>query len=341
MTSHLSPALARALDDVEHAPGSLRARVGGIDLTADSARDLRQLISGHLYNHWHTRLGERESSARFYRDAAAETRLAAATPVRTTRRSALLLPQIPPPPPGRDTVVVLLDGVRVAVPAADVQDPAGADAPDDRPRPVTVTVPAARTSLSPGFWLVDGSLGRFPSRRPPVRVYLSLPGQDAAPDVWTAVLTTLEAGGRHYRAKIGSSARLYPRTDACVVYLDPAEADGGAVDDLVAALDGHPGLQPTTSVFTRVLSPGIGTAHEPTDPRPGMTGMSFGEHRCYAVATGLLDGHGPADPRERVARALIAASIDPSDPSRNLAAADAPSDRPRPTPTDPAESRPA
>lgn len=314
-TPALAADLAAGLGRVEHVQGRLTVTIEGHVLTADSARDLRQVLSGHLYNHWHTRLGQDEdTTTRFYRDLPFERRLAAHTPVHTTQRAATLLPDHP----GQDDrgVLVLLDGVRVGMPRASILE--------QREQAVLLTAPAARPSLSPGFWLVDGSRGRFPSGRPPLRVYVSIPEMDSAPRVWQTALRALEAGGHRYRAKVGSAARLYPRTDACVVYLDggsPTTDDpDGPVGALLGALRDCPGLGDTTSVFTHTLAPGIAVAREPVDPRPGMAGMSFGQHRCHAVATGIIDTTAGVDLAARVRAALLAASVDPGDPARNTSA---------------------
>lgn len=312
----LAADLAAGLGQVEHVQGSLTVTIAGHVLTADSARDLRQVLSGHLYNHWHTRLGQDEdTTTRFYRDLPFERRLAAHTPVHTTQRAATLLPDraVEDDEHPDRVVLVLLDGVRVGMPRASILE--------QREQAVLLTAPAARPSLSPGFWLVDGSRGRFLSGRAPLRVYLSIPEMDSAPRVWQTALQALEAGGHRYRAKVGSSARLYPRTDACVVYLDGSspttDEPDGPVGALLGALRDSPGLGDTTSVFTRTLAPGIAVASEPVDPRPGMAGMSFGQHRCHAVATGIIDTTAGVDLAARVRAALLAAAVDPGDPARN------------------------
>lgn len=311
----LAADLAAELSTVTHVQASLTATVAGEELTADSARDLRQILSGHLYNHWHTRLGaDEDTGTRFYRDLDFESTLAAHTPVQTARRDAVLLRDAVTSTTAEPTeVIVVLDGVRVAVPTTSVLGRQGHE--------VAIAVPAARPSLSPGFWLVDGSHGRFRPGQAPLRVYVSIPVMASAPRIWESALTALEAGGHRYRAKVGSAARLYPRTDACVVYLDGDSLDGpgpGPVEALLEALPGDPGLGVATSAFTRTLIDGVAVAAEPVDPRPGMAGMSFGQHRCYAVATGIIDTSGGPDMAIRVHDALVTASIDPLDPARNL-----------------------
>lgn len=320
MTSATALALSENLVDVlatvTHARGSLEVMVGDDRVDAATPRDLRQMLSGHLYSYWHTRLGaEEDVVTRFYRDAEFEMMLAAHTPVTTTLRQAILLPDSPDPADGGPRITVKLDGVRVVAPATSIVRRSD--------QTVTLKVDAVRPSLSPGFWLVDGSRGRFPSGRPPLRVYLAIARIESAPQIWHTVISALESAGHRYRAKIGSGRRLYPRADACVVYLDGASLDmwddngSGAVGDIVRAVDGHPDLDTHTSVFARSVAEGVALASEPEDSRVGMAGMSFGQHRCYAVATGILDTTSRGNVVTRVHDALVAASVDPADPSRN------------------------
>jgi hypothetical protein len=189
---------------------------------------------------------------------------------------------------------------------------------------VALRYPAARPALSAGFFLVDGSAGRLAGDRV-VRCYLHVEDAGAAPAIWARVLRVLEDRAVRYRAKVSSSPMLYPRRDAIVVYLDEADAVSA---ELAAAAEGLPGLGRTTSVFVRELAPGVGLAVEPSDPRPRMGHMSFGQHRSYAVAEGLLEharasasGAAP-DVETAVCRALIRAGVRPDAPWQNLSGAD-------------------
>jgi hypothetical protein len=137
-----------------------------------------------------------------------------------------------------------------------------------------------------------------------------------------------------YRAKVTSGMRLFPRRDGLVVYLGPDA--WYAVDQVVAAVEGMPGLGTETSPFVRRLAPGVGAAWEPDDPRPGKRGLSFGEHRCQAVAEALVGiavrGEGSREAaadgsreaaadgsREAaIAEAFFNAGVDPLMPARNL-----------------------
>ncbi|CAM5245327.1 T3SS effector HopA1 family protein [Streptomyces canarius] len=131
------------------------------------------------------------------------------------------------------------------------------------------------------------------------------------------------AGGRRaaLQGQAASVPHQYPRYDAVVVYL---AAEDRALADLVAReVEGHPALGEETSLFARRHAPGLASAAEPGDPRPGMRGMSFGQHRSHVMAQALVEHAttGRGEPLDLLlARRLAEASIDPSDPSRNLAA---------------------
>ncbi|AGP61345.1 hypothetical protein M271_49920 [Streptomyces rapamycinicus NRRL 5491] len=224
-----------------------------------------------------------------------------------------------------DPLVLLLDGVKVAVP----QEHCAPEVPITTGL-LSVRLPAMRPRLSPGFFLADGSRGRR-AATPVLRVYVNIQQVHAAPAVWGAVLTVLEDAHAVYRAKVSSAPDLFPRRDALVVYLPPES--WGAVATVASAVAGLPGVGTDTSPFTHQLAPGVSIAWEPEDRRPGQAGMSFGEHRASAVAEGLAaeaavtrtSGVRGELSRERaVAKALTDAGIDPGQPARNTGSPDIP-----------------
>jgi hypothetical protein len=80
-------------------------------------------------------------------------------------------------------------------------------------------------------------------------------------------------------------------------------------------------LGPEVSVFTERVGPGVAVAWEPSDRRPTMRGLSFGEHRARATAEGLVRhaaSHDGGTAAESVRLALAEAGIDPAHPARNL-----------------------
>jgi hypothetical protein len=288
----ISRPLRDALATVRADRTALRVRLGDQELSESTITQLKQELATAIYGRWHAGNAEDPSEDR---DPEFDAQLREHTPHDWTERLGTRAP---------GAGFVVLDGVRVAVPDSWQL----ADGPEG-----TVRVPAVRPNLSPGFFLVDGSRGTGLTDGQTLRMYVHLADARTAPVAWRAVVSTLEADDVPYRAKILSRRADYPRRDALVVYL--GRAAWGAAPALVAALDAVPGRAPETSVFVKRLADGVGIAWEPSDSRPGMSGRSFGQHRAFAVAGGLLAEHGDGDP---IGRALRAANVDPSDPSRNL-----------------------
>ncbi|MFF5435211.1 T3SS effector HopA1 family protein [Streptomyces griseofuscus] len=312
-TFHLAPRVAASLADIHVEPGGVKAVAGTETFEGDSAPGLAKKLAAGLYQTLHMGRSEALTSRpRSFRDRDLDHRLAGVMPHERTRTQALLHAYRPE----RNEAVVELDGVRVRVPPEAVIRPL----PDVPPGPVTVTLPAARPGLSPGFFLADGSLGKERSADM-LRLYAHLTHPEAAPDAWHAALTYLEKAGLPYRAKVSSSPHLYPRRDALVIYLGPRAQY--AVTALAERLTGLDGVGETTSPFAREVAPGIGVAWEPADRRAGHKGQSFGEHRTAILAEALVqhallpDGD-RTEAAEMVASAFIDASIDPVDPARNL-----------------------
>ncbi|MEU4682902.1 T3SS effector HopA1 family protein [Streptomyces xinghaiensis] len=328
----LSPGLHRALAAVTTAPGATSALVEGEEVTAESAAVLRLALARVLYEVLHTGRGVRdEAPPKSLRAPAYEARLADATPHRETVV------------PGTDTGrrargggrLVEIDGLRVAVPDAvrlraggSAHAPEGAaagpggagSAPEGRAdrRAVRIALPAARPALSPGFFLVDSGAGRVgPGGL--LRVYLRVADAEAAPALWNAVLTLLEERSAVYRAKIISNPVSLPRNDGMVVYLDPSSwGEAPRIAEAAVAAGVPEAVRPA---FAHPLAPGVTAAWEPEDGRPGMTGLSFGEHRAHVLARccveAALDGR-ERPGEEELAAACAEANIDPADPARNL-----------------------
>ncbi|GGW14979.1 T3SS effector HopA1 family protein [Streptomyces globisporus] len=313
----LAPRLAAALDLVDVRSDGLEARVAGRTLTADSPRDLRGRLTNALYEEFHAGNGAHRRDAdaaprRTLRDSALERRLAAAVPHPTTPVTGRLLEV------GEGgELVVRLPEITARIAADRLIGPA-APVPGEL---VQVALEAARPALSPGFFYVMGSRPLPVPAGPVRRLFLHARDAAAAVGLWAVALAALEDAGARYHAKVLSDEDDYPRRDSVVVYLHgdhaPAErAVAAAVRDL-------PGLGGDTSLFTARLAPGVAAAWDPRDPRPGRDGMSFGQHRSFALATALVDhaqGAGPGDGlADHVVRAFRAAGIDPEHPENNLA----------------------
>ncbi|WP_372408754.1 T3SS effector HopA1 family protein [Streptomyces luteireticuli] len=289
--------LGTLLSDVRVDPGARSARVGERHIGADTAGQLRQKLISALYEELHVGNVFAEERPRTYQDPWIEEQLREATPHDTTTVTAL---------PGTDGVVTV-DGVRVRVP--------GAEATGNR-----VRMPAQRPGLSPGFFLVDGSRGHSASR-PLLRLYVHLRTPEEAVRVWGDVLRTLERHEILYRAKVTSSRRLFPRRDGLVVYLgEDAWHAVPLVTNAVSRAD-IPESPLSSSALAETLAPGIAMAWEPEDTRPGMRGMSFGQHRAAALADALLEhaeGRRDDSLHDCLRAQLLAANIDPESPYRNL-----------------------
>ncbi|MEW9551196.1 T3SS effector HopA1 family protein [Nonomuraea sp. NPDC050783] len=295
------------LDQVHVSADRTFARVGDHEISAAGPKALRGELADALYDAFHT--GHRrteEPGSRSLRDPEFEAGLRGRVPHGDT---AALVPAEPGMPG-----VVRLNGVRVRLPGSRLGDHVGTPAGPAR----RVSLPAVQPSISPGFLLVTGSAGHGLEEGACLRVYLGAATPEAAPALWGAVLERLEKARLPYRAKVLSARDLYPRRDSIVVYL--GRAAWHAVPEIAAAASETGGLREDLSAYVAALAPGVGWAWEPDDPRPGMRGLSFGEHRSHAVAAGLLAHaeHG-GDREESVRESLRAAGIDPGAAHRNLA----------------------
>ncbi|MEH1017019.1 T3SS effector HopA1 family protein [Micromonospora sp. CPCC 206060] len=279
-----------------------RIYVGGELVEAAGPRALVPALTAALYSALHVGKAYDSSTRPNLRDPALEGRLAAALPhLRTPVRARVL-------EDGDDCVVELL-GVRVLVPA----DRVGARNDDGT---ATISLDAARPTLSPGFFLCDGSVGSITGTGPILRIYLHLSTADHAPQALAAGLGVLESRQVPYRAKILSLPNSYPRRDTMVVYLE--ETAWPVLDELVTALSGVPGLVDATSPFARRVGPGIAVAWDPMDGRVGMRALSFGEHRARMTAEAVVDHAVQGVPlADAVAAAFVRGGADPGSPFRN------------------------
>ncbi|SPF05965.1 T3SS effector HopA1 family protein [Streptomyces sp. MA5143a] len=318
----LAPRLRAALDGVGVAPGAREAAVAGRTVTADSPRDLRGRLTNALYEELHAGrdrggpAAEGPPPRRTLRDPALEARLAAAVPHTTTPTRGRLVEVLHRP--DGDQLVVRLPEVTTRVPAERLLTPAAPPAPGDL---VELALEAARPALSPGFFYVMGSRPLPRPAGPVRRLFLHARDADAAVVLWGTALGALEAAGALYHAKVLSDPQDHPRRDSVVVYLHGDHRPGERA--VATAVAPHAGTLTGdgTSVFTEELAPGVAAAWDPEDPRPGQDGMSFGQHRAFALASGLIahalsDGD---DSREaHVVRAFHEAGIDPLHPQNNL-----------------------
>ncbi|MGX1975453.1 T3SS effector HopA1 family protein [Streptomyces kronopolitis] len=308
----VSRALLDAAGLVHVAADRSSATVGERRIEAETPRELRRLLSDALYNELHAGLSMEDRSLPFrLRDAAFEEELAKGVPHQETTVRGLVRVT------GDEAHVVELGGVLVRVPA----DRFRANGPVSSGRVVDVVNTSMRPGLSPGFFLVEGTR---PHRSVDLlRVYVHIKDWSAARHVWQTVLDHLERHKLTYRAKVLSSKLLYPRRDALVVYVD--QRDRHAAAGIADVVGGLPGIGEETSVFTHRLRPGVAMAWEPQDSTPGMDSLSFGQHRASVVAKALVEAaDAPDSIAEVLHNQLVAANIDPADPSRNLGSPDTP-----------------
>ncbi|MGV2917605.1 T3SS effector HopA1 family protein [Streptomyces alfalfae] len=310
--SLVTPAVMTALEGIAIASDGLTAQAWGKELEGKTPNDLSGRLGTYLYQHLHAGMPDQgKNRQRSLRDPKFDQRLADVMPHRTTVVSGSVVST----PDGADAIIEI-DRIRVRIPRAQLAEPIADPSVDE----VALRVPAPRPALSPGFFLADGSLGRAVGAGPKtLRVYVHVVDPDAAVAAWGTVLTHLEGLGVRYRAKVTSGARLFPRRDGLVVYLGPDAWDAAA--EVATCVQELSGLGRTTSPFTHRLATGVSVAWEPDDLRPGKRSLSFGEHRCQAVAEALVSHAVRTDsgsPDSAVAEAFLNAGVDPLMPARNL-----------------------
>lgn len=283
---------------------------------ADSIRSLVHRLTYELYVEFHTgsTLSGKDNtsvSPQLMHDPRIVQRLKAVVPHSITETSGTFVEWLS----DRSIVVVEFSGVRIAVPVDRLLT-----TPAQPGSPVLVQVPAVRPALSYGFCVVDGlrslsELGPTPLRR----VYLHIASPEGAAQAWGAVLPTLNKLAVPYRTKALSRRKEYPRRDAIVFYL-PVEEARSVADFISESLSGFGLLEDATPIFARRIGPGVALADEPADPRPSMRAVSFGEHRCHALAEAAVSHalQPQTDLREVLVARLLTAGIDPRDLAFNV-----------------------
>ena len=150
---------------------------------------------------------------------------------------------------------------------------------------VMVKMPKELLKLSPGFYMALGDQA-LPSEGSEalVRFYWNLRSEGARRLVG-ALTDACNRVGLAFRLKVVNDPLRFSRCDAGVLYVRQAEYE--AVAPIVARtcheLRGF--LKPVTPVFTKYLASGVGLAEEPGG------GNSFGTHRCYLLADGIVRAH--------------------------------------------------
>jgi hypothetical protein len=278
--------IVSALQDVEVDLPANRVTIAGRVVEAATRAELHAKLSEELYEFLHT--GESSDGADL---PGFPDHLAAAVPHKYTRVRALVHSV-----DKSGNAIVEIEKVRVRVSATAVRGAAVGEITE-------IDIGCTRPSLSPGFFVADGSQGHgLTAADPTLRVYVHLTEPVTATAAWRSTLTQLEALQVPYRSKI--SLRL-PRRDAMVLYL--GRQAWPSVPGIAEELAVQQGLGQEISAYAHRLADGVALAWDPDDRRPGRAGLSFGEHRSLAVADALLS----PEPREQaLAQSLIDGNID-------------------------------
>ncbi|WP_461171165.1 T3SS effector HopA1 family protein [Arthrobacter sp. Z1-15] len=317
-TTLLSRALHDILNTIDLTADALTAQVASRQLTAESPSEMRARLTYAIYEHFHLGRDDAETETtrpRSLRESGFENLLAAQVPHTDSVQDVTLIEK----DSGHGDLIVRYMGVRVRALSTrvlkDVVPEVGAVVP--------LKVESSRPALSPGFFMVSGSLGSWAATPAVRRMFIGVDNAKSAPAVWGRVLTFLETSNVRYQAKVLSSPALYPRQDAIVVYL-PNEA-APVEHKLAAHLQGTAGLGTSTSGFALRLAEGVAFSWDPVDQSPGMQGLSFGQHRATVLARTLVEQTLTKAVREElVARRFTAANIDPTAPWRNLSSPESP-----------------
>jgi hypothetical protein len=192
--------------------------------------------------------------------------------------------------------------------AADASDRAGL-----LPRPgERLMVVDRRDSLGTDGWWRTWSETWDPHHPPTeqvVRLYFSLRTEHLAQATHEITATLLDAA-EPWLLKIALDPAALRRPDVAVLYL-PAESLkrlSPPLFRLVRRL--RPALRRGVPPLTHRIAPGVATAAEPGD------GLSFGEHRCAAIARALTSVRASWAPLSTIADAFADAGIDPARPYR-------------------------
>lgn len=182
---------------------------------------------------------------------------------------------------------------------------------------VTVRFPNERPYAYPDYYVAIGDGGPPPQagEAPLLRLYFNV-SDCGATRLLSAVTSTMGASLRRFAIKILNHPQSYGRPDAAVALVLRDEL-GRAMSLLPDVLrDAGPHLHDAVPAFTLRLCRGVGLAE---DPAGEAAGLSFGQHRAFVVAKGLVRAfeEGADDEELRLAfvvRELAAAGIDATRP---------------------------
>ena len=160
---------------------------------------------------------------------------------------------------------------------------------------VQIRLPKELPFASPGFYVALGDAGSLAGTADPLLRFYFHVAPAEAPDLMTALTSSLNATGIPFRLKVVDAPERFGRCDAAVLYVRATDFEG--LRPVIGGVAAGIRLQEPTPAFTKPLCPGIGLAEQPG------SGESFGGHRCNLLAEGIIQGHaaGTRHPDERLA----------------------------------------
>lgn len=168
-----------------------------------------------------------------------------------------------------------------------------------------VRFPADRPWASTGYFVVTGTDGPMTRAAGLARCYLHLL-PTTAPEVFARIVHGLDTLGLPFTAKVLNDPQAFGRPDSAVVYT-AREQVRTVVEVVLAERGAWTSFGSSVPAFTRRVLRGVAVAD---DPGPG---TSFGQHRCCAIASGIVAAGPVAGPAERLAavrRALADEGLD-------------------------------
>jgi HopA1 effector protein family len=155
---------------------------------------------------------------------------------------------------------------------------------------VSLRSPRALPHISPGFYFVLGKTHRPYRRAPLVRFYWNLTVEGAMCFLAKAT-KVLDDAGVPFSLKVANHPRRFNRCDAGVLYLrhQDCEPSFESIAKIFAKVG--PYLKPGVPALTKPLAPGLGWAEDPNQHDSSTLKGSFGTHRCYLLADGIIRAH--------------------------------------------------
>lgn len=148
---------------------------------------------------------------------------------------------------------------------------------------VALRLPKESFGASPGYYIATSDEPLNWDRAATlVRLYWNV-APEYAERLVRLVTERLNRARVPFRLKVLNNALAYTRFDTAVLYILKRDLLTQAAGHLAAIhADCRAGLRPGSPAFTKRIAPGLGLAEDPG------SGVSFGQHRCEALAEGLV-----------------------------------------------------